>query len=199
MKKPAKRLSKARAKEAATPSPRPVPESEREIRSKTSSTNSAQPRIFDEAVGILHSGDFKRAKALFEQAASGPSPEMAHAARVHARMCEHRMAKAAPQLTSAEDHYNFAIALMNQRSLEMAEEHLLQALEMSSDEDHLHYAMALCRGLRGDVEGACKHLERAIELQPKNRLMARNDPDFVELSPHRSLARLLYPEGMPSA
>ena len=148
---------------------------------------------------MLHSGEFQRAKALFEKAAAGPSLEMAHAARIHARMCEHRMAKAAPQLTSAEDHYNVAITLMNLRSLESAEEHLLQALKLSSEADHLHYAMALCRGLRGDVEGACKHLERAIELQPKNRQMARNDPDFVELFPHRSLARLLYPEGMPRA
>ena len=179
-------------------SKRPVPRAEQE-RSGSVSTEPNQPAIFDEAVRTLHAGDFKRAKALFEQAAAGPNLEMAHAARIHARMCEHRMSKAAPQLTSAEDHYNFAITLMNQRSLEKAEEHLLQALNMSSDADHLHYAMALCLGLRGDVEGACKHLERAIELQPKNRQMARNDPDFVELFPHHSVVRLLYPEGMPSA
>lgn len=193
MKKPGKHLSKARSKERVL-SQGPVRE-----RSENASIESAQPRIFDEAVRMLHSGEFQRAKALFEEAASGPSLEMAHAARIHARMCEHRMAKTAPQFTSAEDHYNFAITLMNQRSLERAEEHLLQAMKMSSDADHLHYAMALCRGLRGDVEGACKHLQRAIELQPKNRHMARNDPDFVELFPHHSLTRLLYPERMPRA
>jgi tetratricopeptide (TPR) repeat protein len=198
MKKPAKRPSKARPDAGAVYSQGSAAEVEQKPSGSTS-TERTQASIFDEGVRILHAGDFKRAKALFEQAAIGSSPEMAHAARIHARMCEHRMNKGAPQLTSAEDHYNFAITLMNQRSLEKAEEHLLQALKMSSDADHLHYAMALCRGLRGDVEGACKHLQRAIELQPKNRQMARNDPDFVELVPHYSLARLLYPEGMPSA
>jgi Tfp pilus assembly protein PilF len=198
MKKPAKRPPQARLKEGIVFSQESGPKAKHE-RSGSTSTERTQASIFDEAVRILNTGDFKGAKVLFEQAAAGPSPEMSHAARIHARMCEHRMAKAAPQLTSAEDHYNFAIALMNQRSLEKAEEHLVQALAMASDADHLHYAMALCRGLRGDVEGACKHLARAIELQPKNRHMARNDPDFVELFPHRSLARLLYPEGMPSA
>jgi Tfp pilus assembly protein PilF len=198
MKKPAKRLSKARPEKGASIAQRPPAQSAPKP-SPAKASEPSQARIFDQAVEMMHAGNFERAKVLFEQAAAGPSPDMAHASRVHARMCEHRMAKATPELTSAEDHYNFAITLMNQRSLEMAEEHLQHAMGMSSDEDHIHYAMALCRGLRGDVEGACKHLVRAIELQPKNRLMARNDPDFAELFSHRPLARLLFPEEVPSA
>jgi Tfp pilus assembly protein PilF len=199
MKKPANRLSKAQPEKKAASKVRPA-QSEPKQRPRNAPAEPSQARVFDKAVQMLHAGSFERAKILFDQAAAGPSPDMAHASRVHARMCEHRMAKGAtPELTSAEDHYNFAITLMNQRSLEMAEEHLQHAMGMSSDEDHLHYAMALCRGLRGDVEGACKHLVRAIELQPKNRMMARNDPDFAELFSHRPLARLLFPEEVPSA
>ena len=187
IKKPSKANAKSPPKQAAKEPSRP---------SSKPPTPRGQPQIFEDAVKLLHAGDFVRAKALFEQVASGPVREIAHAARVHARMCEHRMAKADPVLKSPEDHYNFAITLMNQRSLEAAEQHLRQALQMASDGDHLHYALALCRGLRGDVDGASKHLKRAIELQPRNRLMARNDPDFVELSHHRALNQLLYPTAL---
>lgn len=172
---------------------------QREATGKATAPAKEQPALFEEAIKAQHSGDFEKAKSLFEQAASGPSREMAHAARVHARMCDHRIAKAAPVLRSAEDHYNFAVTLMNQRSLELAEQHLRTALQMMTDADHIHYALALCRGLRGDLEDARAHLQRAIELQPKNRLMARSDPDFLELNRNPSISRLLHSEGTPSA
>ncbi len=198
MKKPAKPGSAPVSSKAAKPPARQSPPSEREVPAKPIATPETQKRAFEDAVRLLHAGEFSRAKAIFEEASRGQSLEICHAARIHARMCEHRMAKAAPELKSAEDHYNFAVTLMNQRSLETAEQHLRQALQMSSDAEHIHYALGLCRGLRGDVDEAAKHLKRAIELQPRNRLVARNDPDFVELSRHNTLARLLNPEGHSS-
>jgi tetratricopeptide (TPR) repeat protein len=196
---PLKKTAKRHAT-SAKEIPKPVPGasaggSARETRAKPGPLAKPQPDLFDEAIRAQHSGEFERARSLFEEASKGSNREMAHAARIHARMCEHRMSRSDPVLQSAEDHYNFAVTLMNQRSLEPAEQHLRTALQMVTDGDHLHYALALCRGLRGDLEEARKHLQRAIELQPKNRLMARNDPDFIELSRNRLLAQLLYPEG----
>ena len=60
--------------------------------------------------------------------------------------------------------------------------------------DHLHYAMALVRGLRGDYEGARRALRRAIDLQPRNIATARNDPDFYEISRQPAIRELLFPE-----
>src|SRR2546430_7934473 len=48
----------------------------------------------------------------------------------HVRMCERRLAAPAPEPKSAEERYNYAIALINLRNLEPARRHLATALEM---------------------------------------------------------------------
>lgn len=140
--------------------------------------------------------DFARAKALFEQAAKGPGREMAHAARVHARMCERRMARGQVSLRTAEELYGYAIALLNEGQLQPAEQCLQRALALAPRGDHLYYAIALCRGLSGDLEGAYAHMRRAIELQPRNRAVARHDPDFAGIGQQPPLSELLHPEKM---
>ncbi len=45
---------------------------------------------------------------------------------------------------------------------------------------------------QGDFESAHRHMKRAIELQPRNRMLARNDPDFLELIQRGALRELLY-------
>lgn len=155
-----------------------------------------QRRAFESAVGLLHAGNFAKAKALFEQAAKGPGLEMAHSARVRARMCERRIAREEVSLRTPEDLYGYAIALINERQLQSAEQYLQRALALAPRGDHIYYALALCRGLSGDVEGAYAHMRRAIELQPRNRAVARNDPDFAEIGPQPPLSELLYRERM---
>jgi tetratricopeptide (TPR) repeat protein len=103
-------------------------------------------------------------------------------------------AKNAAEPATPEDHYNLAVALINRRELDRAERELQAAVGAREDVDYFHYALALCRGLRGDLQGAYVHLQRAIELRPGNRVAARNDPDFVELAARPPLRALVYPE-----
>jgi hypothetical protein len=37
-------------------------------------------------------------------------------------------------------------------------------------------------------------MKRAIEFEPRNRTIARNDPDFAEIGQQPPLCELLYPE-----
>jgi tetratricopeptide (TPR) repeat protein len=152
-----------------------------------------QSEAFESAIALFHSGQFTAARTLFREAASGPNREMTHAALSHARMCERRIG-APPAPASAEERYNYAIALINERRFEAAEAQLRQALAQAPNGDHIHYALALCRGLSGDLAGAYTHIKRAIELHPRNRAVARNDADFADLAQRPPLADLLYPE-----
>ncbi len=153
-----------------------------------------QAAWFEKAVALFHDRRFEQAKALFEKAASGPALEVAHAARVHIRMCEQRLNRSEPKPSSAEEHYAYAVVLINQRELETAEKHLAEAARLAPDADHVYYALALCRGLRGDYEGAGVQLRRAIALQPQNRYLARRDPDFSGFVHQPPLERILWPE-----
>lgn len=109
-------------------------------------------------------------------------------------MCRRRTTRSEVQLRTAEEHYNYAIALINERNLSQAEKHLVLALAQAPEADHLFYALALARGLAGDVQAAHSYLRRAIELEPRNRISARNDPDFSTLARLSPIAELLYPE-----
>jgi tetratricopeptide (TPR) repeat protein len=155
---------------------------------------SSQSAMFEQAARLFHRGDFGAAMTLYERAAAGPQREMAHSAALHARMCAKRLARPEMSLRTADEHYDYAVALINERKLEQAERHLLLAIAQTPKADHLFYALALCRGLAGDLAGAHSNLKRAIELQPRNRAAARNDPDFVEIAQLSPIVELLYPE-----
>ncbi len=153
----------------------------------------AQAGWFEKAASLFQARDFRAAMEHFEKAAAGPILEMAHAARSYIRMCEQRLKAAAPVLVSAEDHYNYAIALMNKRAFAEADKHLHTALSMSPQGDHIYYALALCRGVQGKLQEAYDNLKRAIEIDPRNRAQARVDPDFGELIRQPLMEELLFP------
>lgn len=153
-----------------------------------------QGGLFEQAIGLFHREDYRQAKELFEKASTGPALDMAHAARVHARMCEQRIDRSAPALATADDHYNYAVALINRNELQAAEKHLREAVRLTPNADHIHYALALAGGMRGDMQQARDSLKRAIELDPRNRIHARNDPDFAGFAHQPAILSLLFPE-----
>jgi tetratricopeptide (TPR) repeat protein len=153
-----------------------------------------QADLFDRAIKLFQTGSYAEAVPLFEKAAAGPGLEMAHSARAHAGMCVRRTDAREPSLRTPDEHYDYAIALLNERRLPQAERHLVEAIAQAPKADYIHYALALCRGLEGDLQSAYRHLRRAIEIQPKNRIIARNDPDFADISRLSPLSELLYPE-----
>jgi tetratricopeptide (TPR) repeat protein len=51
----------------------------------------------------------------------------------------------------------------------------------SPDNDHVHFMLAVVHTLRGDLAKAWPALERAIDLNPENRFLARQDADLDTL------------------
>ena len=150
--------------------------------------------LFERAMQLFHKRDFKQANELFRKATVGPSREVAANSQSHIRMCERRLAAPPPGPKSAEEYYNLGIALINARKLLEAKHNLEAALRLEPSADHVHYALAVSQVLSGEVSGAYDSLKRAIELQPRNRNIARQDPDFDRYSDQPPLDRLLYPD-----
>lgn len=141
---------------------------------------------------LFHKRDFAAAKTLFEKAAQGPAREIAHTAKLHLRMCEQRLNHAKADLRGTEDLYHYGIGLINTRKLSDAESTLRRALEGAPNADHVHYALALALGLQGKLDDASRHLQRAIQLEPKTRIVARNDADFLEFGRQSPLRELVF-------
>lgn len=157
-------------------------------------TPDRQYECFEEGVRLFHARKFREARKLFQEAVAGPKREIGHKAQLHVQMCERRLDETTLVLNTADDHYNYAITLINARNLAPAQKHLQAALELEPEADHAYYAMALCRGLSGDLNGAYENLKRAIDLQPCNRVTARQDADFAGICNQPPLNRLLFPD-----
>ncbi|HEX3746258.1 MAG TPA: tetratricopeptide repeat protein [Bryobacteraceae bacterium] len=142
----------------------------------------------------FHARQFQEARDLFAQAVRGPERDVANRAQLHLAMCDRRLQQITVILGSAEDYYNYGVALINSRNLPEARLHLEKALEMSPAADHVHYALALAQALSGDMINAQQNLKRAIELEPRNRLLARQDADFASLVNQPPFDAIVYPE-----
>lgn len=154
-----------------------------------------QMAAFEQAVQLFHNREFAAAMPLFTEAAKGSNLDIGQAAQLHVRMCQQRLgAMTQPSLASAEDYYTYGLALTNQRKLAEAEKALQTAAGLAPAADHIHYALALARGLQANYRGAAESLSRAIELQPSNRVAARADADFHEALKHSPLRELVYSE-----
>ena len=122
------------------------------------------------------------AAPLFREVAKGPAVHVADKARSYEEICLRQMARHAVEFRTAEDHFYFAVERLGAQDLKQAQAHLMDALLLQPEGDHILYTMALCCGFSGDGNGACENLKRAIDLDPRNRVMARQDSEFTSLA-----------------
>ena len=154
-----------------------------------------QLKIYDDAIRLFSQGKLTEARDRFVEVAKGPAPHISDKARSYARVCEQRTTTARLEPRTAEEHFTFGVERLNARDVERAKLHLTQALSLEPKGDHILYTMALCCGLAGDGSGACENLRRAIDLEPRNRILARQDPEFSALASQLpALRALLSPE-----
>ncbi len=149
---------------------------------------------FESAIKLFHARRFEQARELFAAALQGPERDIAQRAQAHIRMCDRRLQQSSASPSSAEEYYNLGVAMINTRKLLEARDALEKALEMAPNTDHIHYALALAQALSGDFNTASLNLKRAIELEPRNRAIARQDADFAPLANLHPFDALLYPE-----
>ncbi|HXK01387.1 MAG TPA: tetratricopeptide repeat protein [Verrucomicrobiae bacterium] len=153
-----------------------------------------QMAAFEQAMKLFHARKLKEARDLFHQAAAGPERDVAQRAKLHIAMCDRRLQQATVSLGSAEDYYNYGIALINSRNLSEARAHLEKGVQISPGSDHIHYALAVAQALSGDLNAAHDSLRRAIEIDPRNRIAARQDTDFAPFVNQSPFSGLLFPE-----
>jgi tetratricopeptide (TPR) repeat protein len=137
---------------------------------------------YESALKLFSQQRYTEACELFARVVGGPARNIADKARAYVQVCERKTTQADTEFQNADDHFNYGVERLNARDIEKARHHLARALAMKPDAEYIVYTMALCCGFSGDGSGACENLKRAIELEPKNRILARQDPEFAVLS-----------------
>ena len=179
------------------------PKTPRNTKSSDRAPRAAAPRTalaltqlaaFEAAMKLFHARQFTEARVLFRQAAAGAERDVAQRAQLHIAMCDRRLQQTTVSFATAEECYNYGVALINARNVAEARTHLEKALAIAPGSDHILYALALAQALSGDLANAQENLRRAIELEPRNRIIARQDADFAPLAHQAPLRALLYPD-----
>ncbi|MBZ5566763.1 MAG: hypothetical protein LAN64_02810 [Acidobacteriia bacterium] len=137
---------------------------------------------------------FEKAKALLQKVVAAGPRELADRAAVHLSSCNQRMAHASTTFKTPEEHYDYAVSLMNIGDYVGAREHLEKILKQNSKADYAVYGLAVLDCLTGHYENSLKGLAEAIILNPGNRFQARNDSDFQNLADDPRFTELIYPE-----
>lgn len=154
-----------------------------------------QLKSFEIAVQLFSQRKLAEARDRFTEAAKGPAAHVSDKARAYIQICDRKTARVEVQVLTAEEHFNHGVERLNARDVERARHHLDRALQLDPDADHILYIMALCCGLAGDGAGACENLRRAIDLEPRNRILARQDPEFLSLASQFPALRTLLEHG----
>jgi tetratricopeptide (TPR) repeat protein len=150
---------------------------------------------YEAGLKAIQERKFERAKSLLEKVVSGPSRELADRASVHLNTCNQQLAtRGSSGFKTVEEHYDFAIALMNSGDYDGARSHLEKLSKQSPKSDFIWYGLALLDCLTHRFEPALKNLQEAIRLNPAVRYQARNDADFKNLADDPRFTELLYPE-----
>jgi tetratricopeptide (TPR) repeat protein len=149
---------------------------------------------YEAGLRAMQERKFEKAKGLLEKIiASGPR-ELADRARLHLNTCNQQLSEASSSFKTHEEHFDYAVSLINAGRYDDARTHLEKILKQNPKADFAYYGMAVVECLTGEVESSLKNLSEAIRLNPQNRFQARNDSDFQNMADDPRFTELLYPE-----
>lgn len=187
-----KKDSSIAVKSSRAPAPKVVPK--KAVKPMEDPRNQQAVKDYEQAVKAMQGQKFDKAKALLEKVVSAPVRELADRAAVHLSICNQQLSRVSNTFKSPEEHYDYAISLMNMGDYVGCREHLEKLTNQHPKLDFVWYGRAVLDCLTGRFPEALQHLTESIRLNKNNRFQARNDTDFRNLADDPRFTELLYPE-----
>ena len=149
---------------------------------------------YEAGLRALQEHKFDKAKTHLQKVVGGPAKDLSDRASVHLNTCNQHLEKTATQFKSQEEHFDYAVSLMNVGDYVAAREHLDKLLKQTPKADYVVYGISALDCLTGHVEDSLRNLDEAIRMNPALRFQARNDSDFQNLAEDPRFTELLYPD-----
>lgn len=150
---------------------------------------------YEAGLRAMQEHKFDKAKPQFQKVIAGPIRELIDRATVHLNICnQHLERAAATQFKTPEEHFDYAVSLMNVGDYVGAREHLDKLLKQNAKADYVIYGLAALDCLTGHIEDSLRRLDEALRLNAQLRFQARNDSDFQNLAEDPRFTELLYPD-----
>jgi Tfp pilus assembly protein PilF len=149
---------------------------------------------YEAGLRALQERKFEKAKGYLQKVLSGPNKALVDRAQVYILTCDKHLETPALQFKTAEEHYDYAVSLINSGDYVTAREQLDELLKQNPKAEYVLYGLAALHCLTGHVEESLKTLNEAIQAKPALRFQARNDTDFQNLAEDPRFTELLYPD-----
>jgi tetratricopeptide (TPR) repeat protein len=149
---------------------------------------------YQAAVLLLQQGKYEKALSALEKVYSEAPMELQDRCRMYIATCRRQLESKALSFHTPEEHYDYAISLLNTGYYEEAREQFNAILAGHPSADYALYGLAVLEAITGHAQDCLDNLARAIQLNPKNRLQARADNDFQSMADDPRFTELLYPE-----
>jgi tetratricopeptide (TPR) repeat protein len=160
----------------------------------TAAAAAAASLHYQAAVQLVQQGRYEKALAAFEKLLPAAPPEIKERCRMYIHTCQRQLEQARLTFLTPEEHNDYAVSLLNTGYYEEAREQFGIIVSDHPGADYAFYGLALLDSITGRPQECLKHLARAIELNPRNRLQARVDNDFQSMMDDPRFTELLYPE-----
>ena len=149
---------------------------------------------YESGLRALQERKFDKAKGHLQKVLAGPNKSLVDRAQVHILTCDKYLDTPALQFKTTEEHYDYAVSLINAGDYVAAREHLEKLLKEDSKAEFVLYGLAALHCLTGHIDESLKMLNEAIQIKPSLRFQARNDTDFQNLAEDPRFTELLYPD-----
>ncbi len=155
----------------------------------------AAVRLYEQALEALRGGSFQKAAATLLQIIKEfpEERELHERCELYLKVCKRESEPQAPQPRTLEEHVYAATLALNAGAEDEGLRHLAAAGALDPASDHVHYMLAVARALKGETNASVEHLRRAIELNPDNRLLAIQEPDFEPLRSEKVFQDVVAP------
>ncbi|MGB7265139.1 MAG: hypothetical protein WBC92_06475 [Terracidiphilus sp.] len=180
------------ARSAASGRKKTPPAGKHDGRARTGSEPAFQH--FQTAVQLLQQGKYEKALGILEKLLPDAPAEIQDRCRVYIVTCRRQMEKSSLSFLTPEEHYDYAISLLNTGYYEEARDQFGQILTAHPQADYAFYGLAVLEAITGHAQDCLANLGRAIQMNSKNRLQARADNDFQNMVDDPRFTELLYPE-----
>jgi tetratricopeptide (TPR) repeat protein len=149
---------------------------------------------YETALRLMQDGKYEKARAAFDTMLTAGAGAFGDRVRMYSSACLLQMAKGKNSFSNHEEHYDYAVSLLNDGHYEDAREQFQLILKANDKADYAFYGLAVLSSMTGDSNTCLEHLTEAIRQNPRNRIQARADSDFQDMADDPRFTELLYPE-----
>ncbi len=150
--------------------------------------------LYEDALRLLQTGKYKEAHDAFNAMLADSPSDVAASIRMYVNACLLQINKGTTSFASHEEHYDYAISLLNEGNYEDARQEFQKILAENESADYAFYGLAVLASMTGETHTCLEHLTEAIRRNPRNRIQARSDSDFQDMADDPRFTELLYPE-----